>query len=49
MRSIVRIFTLTVAFICLVIAACVGCLAIFYSNVPSAFRPIAGEALRWWP
>lgn len=42
MRSIVRIFTLSVAFICLVITACVGSLAIFYSNMPSAFRPIAG-------
>lgn len=42
MKSIVRIFALTVAFICLVIVACLGSLAIFYSNLPSALRPIAG-------
>jgi hypothetical protein len=42
MTSIVRIIALTVAFICLVIAACLGSLAIFYSNLPSALRPIAG-------
>jgi hypothetical protein len=32
---------LTVAIICLVIVACLGSLAIFYSNLPSAVRPIA--------
>jgi len=42
MGNIVRIFALTVAFICLVIVACVGSLAIFYSNLSSALRPIAG-------
>ena len=42
MKSFVRIIALTVAFICLVIAACFGSLAIFYSNLPSALRPIAG-------
>ena len=41
MGSIVRILALTVAIICLVIVACLGSLAIFYSNLPSAVRPIA--------
>ncbi len=44
MGSIVRIFTLTVAFICLVIAACLGSLAIYYSSLPSTLRPITGGA-----
>jgi hypothetical protein len=42
MGSTVRSFALTVAFIGLVIAACLASLAIFYSNLPSALRPIAG-------
>jgi len=41
MGSFFRIFALAVAFICLVIAACLGSVAIFYSNLPSALRPIA--------
>ena len=45
MGSIVKIFALTVAFICLVIVACLGSLAIFYSNLPSALRPIAGGGI----
>lgn len=36
-----RIFGLTVAFLGLVIVACVGTLAIYFSNVPAALRPIA--------
>jgi len=42
MKSIVSTFALTMVFICLVITACLGALAIFYSNLPSALRPIAG-------
>ena len=42
MRSIVRIFSVAFAFLCLVITACVGTLAIYFSNLPASLRPIAG-------
>jgi hypothetical protein len=41
MRKLFRIFALTVSIICLVILACLGTLAIYYSNLSPALRPIA--------
>jgi len=41
MENIVRSFGVAVAFLGLVIVACLGTLAIYFSNVPAALRPIA--------
>jgi hypothetical protein len=41
MGNIIRVFGLAVAFLCLVIVALLGTLAIYYSSLPSALRPIA--------
>jgi len=41
MENIVRSFGVAVAFLGLVIVACLGTLAIYFSNLPAALRPIA--------
>ena len=41
MDSTVKIFGVALAFLCLVIVACVGTLAIYFSNLPAALRSIA--------
>ncbi|MDX2480817.1 MAG: DUF4105 domain-containing protein [Desulfuromusa sp.] len=42
MGRIVRIFSVGLAFLCLVITACVGTLAIYFSNLPASLRLVAG-------
>ena len=41
MANIVRSFGVAVAFLGLVIVACWGTLAIYFSNLPATLRPIA--------
>ena len=42
MRKIFKSFGVAVAFLGLALVACVGTLAIYFSNLPAALRPIAG-------
>lgn len=41
MMNIIRIFGLAAVFLCLVLIACLGTLAIYFSNLPSTLLPIA--------
>ncbi len=41
MRNMIRFFGLVVGFVCLVLIACLGTLAIYFSNLPAALLPIA--------
>jgi len=42
MRKIFKSFGVAAAFLGLALVACVGTLAIYFSNLPAALRPIAG-------